>query len=183
MTTKMLTLQQQRERSVLVVALPTLSPLIQDIRRQATEDGPSVPPHITLYSPFFAPDETNDGVIRRIASTVDGTQTFGIRIERFPSGVWFLRPTPADPLRNIIQALRREFPEVSPYWDRYSEVVPHITLADEAVIGQQAISSFLDTISMALPIHLEVDTITWLQRRRPSPAPWDPVASFPLTSS
>jgi 2'-5' RNA ligase len=143
-----------------------------------------VPPHITLYSPFFGPDETDDVVMRRIAGAVDGVLPFYIRvegIERFPSGVWFLGPVPAEPLLDIIAALRVRFSNIKPNWDQYSDV-PHTTLADENVIGVEALSASIGRVSAFLPIRLHADTITWLQRRSLSPAPWDSIASFPLTS-
>lgn len=178
-----LTLQEQRERSAIVVLLPDLGPVIQDIRRQATQDGPAVPPHVTLFSPFFAPNEIIDDVLSRISRVVTTLPAFSFvveRIDRFPAGVWYMVLTPAEPFRAMIDALRDEFAEVSPYWDRFTEVIPHVTIADEAMINAEAISTFVESISHALPVPLYVDTVTFIQRRRPSPAPWDTVETFPL---
>ena len=179
-----LTIQERRARSALLIVVPEVASLIDDYRRAHTVDGASVPSHITLYHPFLAPDETTPGVRRLIADVTAAVPAFRFTmstVKQFPSGVMYLAPEPVDPFLDLIARLRVEFREVSPYWDQYDAVVPHLTVADPA-IGDAAdhLANIEATISARLPIRCAAHDIVLLQRIRPAPAPWDVQGRFPL---
>ena len=82
---------------------------------------------------------------------------------------------------DLIARLRREFDELSPYWDQYAEVVPHITVADAALADSPAtLAGIAAAISPRLPIRCAARESVLLQRVRPAPAPWDVQGRFPL---
>lgn len=179
-----LTLQERRDRSALVVLVPEVQELIGAIRSDTTEDGASVPPHITLYNPFFAPLETTPDVHERIASIVSRVPCFTFsltHVDRFPPRILYLAPDPVEPFLDLIARLRQEFTEVSPYWDRVDGVVPHVTVADAGATGTGAdLDAIAATIAGDLPVVCEAREVVLLQRVRPSPAPWDVTGVFPF---
>jgi 2'-5' RNA ligase len=179
-----LTLQERRDRSALVILVPEVVDLLSTIRAGATEDGASVPPHITLYNPFYAPSEMSPSIRERISAILAAVPAFGYelgRIERFGDAILYLAPEPAAPFRDLVGRLRADKFDVPPYWDNVDEVVPHVTVADARLTGDVAgLDRFAESIRPALPVACSAHEVVLIQRVRPSPAPWDITARFPL---
>ncbi|HYI25413.1 MAG TPA: 2'-5' RNA ligase family protein, partial [Thermomicrobiales bacterium] len=97
--------------------------------------------------------------------------------------ILYLAPDPVDPFRELIERFRREFPAVPPYWDRFDEVVPHVTVADAAYTGDAAgFDRLAERIQPLLPISCMSREVALIQRIRPAPAPWDITGTFALGS-
>lgn len=179
-----MSLEERQARSGLVVVVPEVAGLIDRYRRRYTAAGAGVPPHVTLMSPFFAPAETTPTMRRRIRRIVAAVPRFDFALTRaawFPGGVLYLTPEPAAPFLDLIARLRRAFPEVSPYWDRFAEVVPHLAIADAALADPPGVLDEVEAAASArLPVRCAAREAVLLQRVRPSPAPWDVQGRFPL---
>lgn len=179
-----MSLQDRRARSAILLVVPELAPLIDHHRRAWTADGAGVPPHVTLATPFLAPAEITPDVRRRIAAVAASVHPFRFTVTgvgQFPDGPMYLTPEPTGPFLDLIGRLRREFTEVAPYWDRYTEVIPHVTVADPA-IGSAALhlGEIASAITAHLPVACAAREAVLLQRVRPAPAPWDVQGRFPL---
>jgi 2'-5' RNA ligase len=178
--------EEGRAGSVLLLALPELEGIVGGYRQRYTADGPVVPPHITLLYPFFAPDEITPGLLRRVANVIASVPAFAFSLARlasFPQGVLYLAPEPAPPLVGLITQLRRTFPEITPYWDEYDEVTPHLTVADLALTDRADLTQEIEVaLVRRLPIQCQAREAVLLQRLRPKPAPWDERGRFPLAA-
>jgi 2'-5' RNA ligase len=134
--------------------------------------------------PFLAPAEVTPGVMERIgevAAAVHGFDFTLSRVDRFPSSVMFLAPDQPGHFIDLIERFRKAFPEASPYWDKLDRIVPHISVADEALVDSaERLADIGQTVSARLPIRCAAREVVLLQRVRPSPAPWDAQGRFPL---
>jgi 2'-5' RNA ligase len=179
-----LSIEDRRAKSALILVVSEVVSLIDGFRRQYTADGASVPPHFTLMFPFLAPAEVTPRVLERIGDVTAAVPGFDFtlsRVDRFPSSVIFLAPDQPGPFIDLIERLRIAFPEVSPYWDKLDSIVPHITIADEALVSSaERMDDIGRAVSARLPIRCVAREVVLLQRVRPSPAPWDAQGRFPL---
>jgi len=94
-----------------------------------TDDG--VVAHITLLSPFFPPDQIDDGVLHHLSVFFGDVIPFGFALTEvceFPAGLTYLAPEPATPFRRLTQELHHAFPEFPPYGGAFDDVVPHLTV-------------------------------------------------------
>lgn len=91
-----------------------------------------IPPHVTLLYPWRTPpldDRDIDAVRATIANCAAFPITFSA-IGRFPrDGVLYLKVQNNGPLRTLMQAIHRAFPETPPYGGKFLEVIPHLTIA------------------------------------------------------
>src|SRR5213075_1009288 len=83
-----------------------------------------MPPHVTLLVP--APCDA--AAIAEVLSEFEGFDVTFPRLERFPGTLW-LAPEPAEPFRRMTETLVARFPEHQPYGGGFSEIVPHLTVA------------------------------------------------------
>jgi 2'-5' RNA ligase len=178
-----MSLPERRARSALLILVPEVASLVETYRRSYTADGASVPPHITLLCPFLAPSEIPAAEHQRIAQAITDVPQFDFMltsVNRFPTGVMYLAPAPADPFRMLIDRLRRAFAEVAPYWDGFADVVPHVTVADAALTDDATLTAIERVVANHLPVWCAADEVVLMQRIRPAPAPWDIQGRFPL---
>ena len=91
-----------------------------------------MPEHITLLYPFKPPDEIGDAAIEKLNQCFAGFRAFDFTlatIRRFPGGVLYLAPEPDESFRRLIMAVWDCYPETPPYGGRYSNIMPHLTVA------------------------------------------------------
>lgn len=181
-----MTLAEQRDGSALVFVVPEVADVIGTFRSQYIKDDPSIPPHITLLYPFFAPSETTPDVLRRVEGVTSAARAFDYTatgLATFGQQVIYLTPEPVAPFLTLIAHLGDEFPEITPYWDKYGGAVPHITVADLGLAEGADVKADVEaTVLPHLPIRCTAAEVLLLQRRRPAPAPWDVRANFMLGS-
>jgi len=91
-------------------------------------------PHITLLAPFRPRARLDDPALRTELKTFFGAvapMSFAlVEVRRFPVGIDYLAPEPAEPFRVATMALAREFPDCPPYGGLFDDVIPHLTLDD-----------------------------------------------------
>jgi 2'-5' RNA ligase len=176
--------EDRRARSDVMFALPKLSPLIDEFRKQYTADGRAgIPPHISLLNPFYAVDEMTPAIKERIAKVAATVPPFEAQISgfgRFDNRILYFTVSAKEEIGALIERFREEFSEIGSYWDRYSTITPHITIAESQD------PTVLDTIEArvqeAISINLSLGEVTLMQRVKPSPAPWDVQGQWPLPS-
>ena len=91
-------------------------------------------PHITLLAPFRPRALLDDPALRTELATFFGSvapMSFAlVEVRRFPVGIDYLAPEPAEPFRAATLALAREFPDCPPYGGLFDDVIPHLTIDD-----------------------------------------------------
>jgi hypothetical protein len=83
-----------------------------------------------------------------------------------------LAPEPAEPFERMIEALVRRFPEHPPYDGAFTEIVPHLTVA------QSAFDDAVSSVEATLPLRARVERAVLLEQAQPDR--WQEVAAFPL---
>jgi 2'-5' RNA ligase len=179
-----LTTEERRAKSALILAVPEVVSVVTGYRRKYTADGATVPPHFTLLFPFLAPSEVTPDVAERIGDVAAAVACFDFtlsRVDRFPGSVMFLTPDLPEPFVDLIERFRKAFPEVSPYWDTLDQIVPHLTVADRALVDSpERLDDIRRALTPHLPIRCEAREVVLLQKVRASPAPWEVHGRFPL---
>jgi len=147
-------------RTALIVPVPAADPIVGELRRlldPSTARG--VPAHVTLIVPFL-PLARLDLVTRdELRGLFSRAPAFGFalsRIEEFPGAI-YLSPEPAQPFRDLIEALVARYPEAPPYGGAYETVVPHLTVAMPGGAGPRA--QVEERVAASLPIEARADEV------------------------
>jgi 2'-5' RNA ligase len=133
-----------------VVVRVRLPPSLERLRRHddfAASVG--VPPHVTLLFPFMSAAALRPPVRRALAGIAAAVEPFDVRfaaVGRFPGVVW-LMPEPAARFTALTEAIATRYPEYPPYEGAFDEVIPHLTLVENATAP-------LDDIAAAAQRHL-----------------------------
>ena len=93
-----------------------------------------MPAHITILYPFMPPDEITPAVLAELREFFAQFAAFEFtlpELRRFPK-VLYLAPSPAEPFKALTHAVVERYPDYPPYGGGYSEVIPHLTIADMA---------------------------------------------------
>jgi len=88
-------------------------------------------------------------------------------IRRFAGGVLYLAPEPDEPFRRLTLAIWERYPKVPPYGGKYSNIVPHLTvaqLADERQLDRIA-DQFARDSQGKLPIRATASEIALMEKR------------------
>lgn len=121
--------------SALVVLVPEAEVLVKPFRdRHEPSAAVGVPAHITCLYPFIAPDEIDSAVLDELRQCFERFLPFDFSLtgaRRFP-GVLYLSPEPAEPFRELTLAIWDRWPNTPPYGGQYSDIVPHLCVAQIA---------------------------------------------------
>ncbi|GAA3169338.1 MULTISPECIES: 2'-5' RNA ligase family protein [Streptomyces] len=123
----------QAGQTGLIVRIPDAETAVRTWRERFDPSARAgVPAHVTVLFPFLDVSRTDARVRSELSDVFGRHHAFDLRFEdcgRFP-GVLFLRPGPDEPLRRLTEAVADRWPEARPYGGRFTEVVPHLTVAD-----------------------------------------------------
>ncbi|MFH9250885.1 2'-5' RNA ligase family protein [Streptomyces lydicus] len=118
----------------LIVRTPDAEPAVRAWREQFDPSARAgVPAHITVLFPFLDESRIDAGVRSTLADVLGKHSAFDLRFERcgqFP-GVLYLVPEPDTQLRRLTEAIADRWPEAPPYGGKFTETVPHLTVADD----------------------------------------------------
>jgi 2'-5' RNA ligase len=153
----------------LVVPFEGLASVVDDLREPTCVSKPShgMPPHVTLLVP--APDD-----VEAIAEVLFAFAAFEVvfaRLDSFPGTLW-LAPEPAEPFRRMIEALVQRFPDHQPYGGSFSDIVPHLTVA------QSEFDEAASTLEPWLPLSTRAERAVLLEQVQA--VHWREVATFAL---
>jgi len=90
-----------------------------------------VPAHVTVLYPFKPPETLTEEDLAQLNGLFAAFPAFDFsltELRRFPD-VLYLEPEPAAPFKALTGQVAALFPETPPYGGVYTEVVPHLTLA------------------------------------------------------
>ncbi|MFJ5230921.1 2'-5' RNA ligase family protein [Kitasatospora sp. NPDC088391] len=162
----------------LVVQVPEAEAAVACLREEYDPGARAgVPAHVTLHFPFLDAAAVDGPVLAALRALFAGHRAFDVRFAacgRFP-GLLYLAPDPDGPLRALMAALAARWPEVPPFGGRFTELVPHLTVAHHPDPAR------LDLIEAALAPRLPVTTrITAAHLLTHDGTRWQRGASFPL---
>jgi 2'-5' RNA ligase len=144
--------------SALVVLVPEAEASVKPFRdRYDPSAAAGMPAHITLLYPFKPPDEVDEVVLdslRHCFTRFAPIQFSLSSIRRFPIEVLYLAPEPDEPFRQLTLAIWDRYPETPPYGGKWSNIVPHLSvawLADEQQLDDIT-NDFVEVSQEKLPI-------------------------------
>ena len=122
-------------QSALGVTVPEAEPWVKDLReRYDPTAAAGVPAHITVLFPFISPDLFTNNDLARTTETFQRFRPFEFKLEqidRFPESL-YLAPEPNEPFILLTEAIVNEYPEYLPYDGKFTEIVPHLTVANRS---------------------------------------------------
>ncbi|WP_251096400.1 2'-5' RNA ligase family protein [Streptomyces sp. Caat 7-52] len=117
----------------LIVRIPDAEPAVRAWRERFDPSARAgVPAHVTVLFPFLDESRIDARVCSALSETLGSHRAFDVRFEscgRFP-GVLYLTPDPDTPLRRLTEVIADRWPETPPYGGQFTEIVPHLTVAD-----------------------------------------------------
>ncbi|MGW9046822.1 2'-5' RNA ligase family protein [Streptomyces lydicus] len=168
----------QAGRTGLIVRIPDAEPVVRAWRERFDPSAQAgVPTHVTVLFPFLDENRIDSRVYSTLTDVLGSHHSFDLRFEscrRFP-GVLYLTPEPDAQLRQLTEVIADRWPEAPPYGGQFTEIVPHLTVAD----GQD--DAVLDEIEAELlgklPFTSRVSSVDLMVH---DGAKWQERASFAL---
>jgi 2'-5' RNA ligase len=156
--------------------MPDLDPAVGPLRRAWDPVARlGVRAHVTVLFPFATPETVDHALLARVASVVDRHRPSPVTfasVAEFPDHVLYLQPEPAEPFRALTRALAAAFPEYPPYQGQFPDVIPHLTVAHDAVAPHEQIRAELaprlpvTTVAERVELWVEGDDGRWRSRER-----------------
>jgi hypothetical protein len=123
------------EPSSAIVVRIGLPPSLERIRRQHDRAASlGVPAHVTILYPWRDARSLTTEDRAALDEIARSTRSFDVRfaaVRRWP-GIIYLEPDPAWPFNALIDRVSLRFPEFPPYGGSITEVIPHLTLVENA---------------------------------------------------
>jgi hypothetical protein len=167
----------RRVETAIVVPVPEADPLIDRWRRKNTTSGAEgMPAHITLIHPFADTSQYASGLGHIVEATMAGMGEVDYSLvstayfRGMPSTL-YLVPEPPDPFVTMTKALADEFPQYPPYGGMFSEIIPHVTVAqhdDPDLLGE-----IEQDVKRSLPIQARASAVALFEHAAP-PYGWRP---------
>lgn len=171
------------EETAVIVPVPAVDALVEGHRsRFDTAAAWGVPAHVTVLYPFVAPSEVDASVVARLAGAVASVPAFGCAFRStgwFAQDVLWLDPDPAQPFRELTEAIWRAFPECPPYGGVHADIVPHVTVAERRLADVDAMRTVADELSGVLPVPVRVEGALLVAGAR-APDSWRVLHELPL---
>ncbi|MEV7729338.1 2'-5' RNA ligase family protein [Streptomyces sp. NPDC087917] len=119
-------------RTGLIVRIPEAESAVRRWRERLDPSAQAgVPAHVTVIFPFLDESRIDSVVYSALADVLGRHQAFDLRFERcgrLPE-VSYLVPEPDTQLRQLTEAVADRWPEAPPYGGRFTEILPHLTIA------------------------------------------------------
>ncbi|GAB3439224.1 2'-5' RNA ligase family protein [Actinophytocola sediminis] len=171
--------------TALVVPVPAAEPVVGHHRRVLDHTAVwGVPAHVTVLYPFVPPEQLTENTVEIVRGLVGGIEAFDCvfaRISWFDQDAVWLAPEPAEPFRELTDAVWRRFPDHPPYLGRFADVVPHLTFGSAARADLAALRHAEEQVRERLPVRARIDRVLLLAGAD-APDAWHPVAEFPLAT-
>jgi 2'-5' RNA ligase len=157
--------------SALVVVVLEAQQLVWPFREKYDPSAAAgMPSHITLLYPFKPPDDISEAELGGLSLCFARVGQFDFSlaaIRRFAGGVLYLAPEPDEPFRRLTLAIWERYPKVPPYGGKYSNIVPHLTVAQ--LTDERQLDRIADQFARAsrgkLPIRGTASEITLMEKR------------------
>jgi 2'-5' RNA ligase len=168
------------EPSSAIVVRVALPPPLERIRRDFDRSAAlGVPAHVTILYPWLPPAALTPDAREELREIVRETPVFAVRFaraRRWPE-VAYLEPEPAEPFAALIGRAAARYPEFPPYGGTIAEVIPHLTLVENAdapldeVANQAVLHLPFERVVRSIEVLIEGTDGRWRARwRLPLPA-------------
>lgn len=157
----------------LIIRVPEAEPVVGRWREQFDSSvAVGIPAHVTVLYPFLGHDRISDQVLCELGEIFGAYSAFDVGFQgcgRFP-GVLYLVPVQEDRLRALTLAVTDRWPEAPPFQGRFTDVVPHLTVAYGQESGvfdeiEADLSGRLPVTARVGSVHLLVyDGTMWSER-------------------
>jgi hypothetical protein len=100
--------------------------------------------HITILAPFGKEGDPTSGELADVEEFFAKQAPFEYQLTQvctFPDGGRYLAPDPASRFSRMTPGLHQVCPEYPPYEGAYDLVVPHLTIPDDALVGELPIQT------------------------------------------
>jgi 2'-5' RNA ligase len=168
--------------SALVILIPEAEVLVESFRIQYDPSAAlGVPAHVTVLYPFKPSRELNADVIRSLEELFSKFPGFSVSFgesRRFP-GVLYLSPVPDEIFRRLTEIVAKRFPETPPYGGQFTDIVPHLTVAQvgDSQRLEEIAADFERSTMGCLPIQVSVKEIALMDNES---GYWKVRMRFPL---
>lgn len=167
--------------SAVVVNVPVAEPVVGEHRHRLDQAASwGVPAHVTVLYPFLPPNQIDDAVLAALARAVATVPSFKgewTRTAWFDQRVLWVAPDPDGSFRALTAAVVREFPDYPPFGGQYENVVPHLTVGNEAPLDEMLAAERL--IVPMLPFSMPVTHVQVLAGTTVAGS-WSTLAELPL---
>ncbi len=95
--------------------------------------------HLTILAPFGKDHDPTSAELDDVEEFFAAETPFDFRLTEvctFPDGTRYLAPDPVTRFSRLAHGLHQVFPEYPPYEGRFDIVVPHLTIPQDAVVGE-----------------------------------------------
>jgi 2'-5' RNA ligase len=168
--------------TALVILVPEAEALVKTFRDKydpSTAEG--MPAHVTVLYPFKNLEHIGDDVVAVLHSLFSHHPRFRFSLgalQRFPT-VLYLAPHPETPFQALTRAVADQYPETPPYGGAFSDVIPHLTIAQ--VSDAQRLDAVRDEFYRAAGGKLAIQGYAeqvWLMAKQAGR--WSPQRGFAL---
>ena len=173
---------EQFQEAALVILVPEAFPFVHSLRKEydPAAEG-SIPAHITINYPFLPNTQGDEALFQRLTKLFSSLETFDFELNeigKFP-GVLYIKPTPEDPFRFLVNAVANEFPESPPYGGKHKELIPHLTVAHSEFIDNypQVENDIEMKLENILPISSTATEVSHLVYQNSA---WEEISSYKL---
>jgi hypothetical protein len=167
--------------SAIIVPAPEVEPVVGPLRLQFDMGARlGIPAHITLLYPFRSAQAVAGEIktLRDVCASVEVFPFSFIEVRGFPETA-YLHPDKSEIFAQITGTLAGTWPDCKPYNGAFSEIIPHLTVADH--VDRAILTTVEDSVRPHLPIHCVAREV-WLLTSDDS-GMWSKKACFPLAAS
>jgi 2'-5' RNA ligase len=170
--------------TALLVTVPAADPVVGRHRARLDRAGRvGVPAHVTVlypFVPFGSLTAADLAAVTALARSVPGFTLDFADTAWFGEEVVYLRPTPCEPLLDLVARVGEAFPGLPPYAGAHDEVVPHLTVGHDRPVEELRVAEA--AVLGRLPFSQRVDALgLWAGPALLTEEPgWRQVGTFPL---
>jgi 2'-5' RNA ligase len=170
--------------TALVVLVPEAEALVKGFREKYDPSAAEgMPAHVTVLYPFKKLEHIGEDVVAVLHSLFSRHPRFRFSLgalQRFPTAL-YLAPHPETPFQALTRAVADQYPETPPYGSAFSDIVPHLTIAQANDVRRldEIRDEFHRAAGGKLPIHSSAEQV-WLMAKKEGR--WRPQRSFALAT-
>ena len=167
--------------SVLLVEVPEAEATVAGHRDRLDANASlGIPAHVTVLSPFMAPEAIGAGVLGELERLFAACRGFRFQLTGtgwFGDEVLWLAPGDPAPFRALTACVHEAFPAFPPFGGQYEDVVPHLTVGHGHPVADMRAAE--KSVRAHLPIGAYAAAVTLMTEQSPG-GRWARAARFSL---